>query len=216
MQRITPLVNDQYYHIFNRGTEKRKIFTQSRDYNRFLQTFFYYQFTNLKKSFSKLTKSELELFKPFGDEKQVEIICYVLMPNHFHFIIKQLKEGGISSFISKFCNSYSKYFNTKYSRVGPLFQARFKAVLIDTDEQLIHVSRYIHLNPIVSGLTKNLADYRWSSYHEYLTGKNLICSIHEVLNLFSSLNDYKNFTEAQIDYGTTLEILKHKTIDIDE
>ena len=216
MQRITPLVNDQYYHIFNRGTEKRSIFTQSRDYNRFLQTFFYYQFTNLKKSFSKLTKSELELFKPFGDEKQVEIICYALMPNHFHFLIKQLKEGGISSFISKFCNSYSKYFNTKYSRVGPLFQARFKAVLIETDEQLIHVSRYIHLNPIVSGLTKDLNSYQWSSYLEYISGQAIICSLKEILNFFPSPKKYQEFVQDQIDYGTTLEILKHRTIDIDD
>lgn len=213
MLRVTPLVNEQYYHIFNRGNEKRDIFTQNRDFKRFLRTFFYYQFTSNKKSLSKLTKQEFESIYFLNGEKKVEIICYVLMPNHFHFLLKQLKDGGISSFISKFCNSYSKYFNTKYRRVGSLFQARFKAVLIESDEQLMHVSRYIHLNPVVSGIVKKPEVYQWSSYSEYISGINFFSSPQDVLGLFASKEEYKEFVEAQIDYGTTLEILKHSTID---
>src|SRR3989344_3190174 len=169
--RITPLVNGQFYHIYNRGTEKRNIFTQSRDYARFQKSFYYYQFQGPKPSFSKFTKSDLDLFKPDPNRKIVEVICYCLMPNHFHFLIRQLKDGGIPIFISQLSNSYTKYFNTKYERVGALFQGAFKAVLIESDEQLVHLSRYIHLNPIVSNLAKDLNHYYWSSYLEYINGQ---------------------------------------------
>ncbi|OGE64776.1 hypothetical protein A3I48_00160 [Candidatus Daviesbacteria bacterium RIFCSPLOWO2_02_FULL_36_7] len=214
--RTTPLVIGEYYHIFNRGNEKRNIFTQPRDYKRFLKTFHYYQFTGPKPSFSRFAKSDLNSFKPNQDKKLVEIICYCLMPNHFHFLVRQLKEKGISVFISQLCNSYTKYFNTKYTRVGALLQGAFKSVRVETDEQLVHLSRYIHLNPIVSGLTKNLNLYPWSSYHEYLTSNGIICSKNIVLDLFPSNKKYQEFVEAQVDYGTTLEILKHRVIDIND
>ena len=139
--RITPLVSGEYYHIYNRGSEKRDIYTQPRDYTRFQKTFYYYQFSDPKPKFSQFKKSNL--FKPLLNEKLVEIICYCLMPNHFHFLIKQLKEKGISIFLSQLSNSYTKYFNVKYGRIGPLLQGAFKAVRIETDEQFIHVSRYI-------------------------------------------------------------------------
>ena len=140
------------------------------------------------------------------------------MPNHFHFLIRQLKENGISKFMSQISNSYTKYFNTKYNRIGPLFQGAFKAVLIESDEQLIHVSRYIHLNPVVSGLIKNLEDYRWSSYLEYIKPNDTFCSINEILGFFTpnERKRYKEFVEAQIDYGRKLEKIKHQLIDIDE
>src|SRR3990167_5879702 len=154
--RVTPLSTDEFYHIYNRGSEKRDVFTQQKDYKRFVKTFFYYQFLDPKPSFSKFSTSELNIHKPNLTNKLVEIICYCLMPNHFHFLIRQLKDNGISIFMSQLSNSYTKYFNTKYNRVGALFQGTFKAVLVESDEQLLHLSRYIHLNPIVSGLVKDL------------------------------------------------------------
>lgn len=213
--RVTPLVTGEYYHIFNRGNEKRDIFTQTRDYKRFLQTFYYYQFTGPKQSFSKYAKSDLNSFKPEAEKRLVEIICYCLMPNHFHFLVKQLKDNGVSIFLSQISNSYTKYFNTKYTRVGALLQGVFKNVQIETDEQLIHISRYIHLNPVVSGLVKKPEEYKWSSYPEYITQKPFLCSINEAMNLFSSPQKYQEFVEEQIDYGITLEILKHRAIDAD-
>ena len=148
-----------------------------------LKTMFYYQFMGPRPSFSKFSKSEIAPLKPLSEEKMIEIICYCLMPNHIHFLIRQLKENGISKFMGQISNSYTKYFNTKYTRVGPLLQGPFKAVLIESDEQLIHVSRYIHLNPIVSGIVKNLEDYPWSSYLEYIKPIGLepmgfMCYIH--------------------------------------
>ncbi|TSC86050.1 MAG: hypothetical protein G01um10147_988 [Microgenomates group bacterium Gr01-1014_7] len=214
--RITPFVSGEYYHIYNRGSEKRKIFTQPRDFTRFLKTLFYYQFTGPRPSFSKFAKSQLNLSKPLGEEKIVELVCYCLMPNHFHFLIRQLKDNGISKFMGQISNSYTKYFNIKYSRVGPLLQGAFKAVLIESEEQLIHVSRYIHLNPVVSGIVNKPDDYSWSSFPEYMHPTSNLCVSNEILGLFSSREKYKEFVEAQIDYGKKLEQMKHAFIDIEE
>ena len=214
--RTTPLVNDYFYHIYNRGADKRNIFLQLRDYRRFFQTFNYYRFIGPKPRFSKFAKSDLISFSPDPKKKLVDIVCYCLMPNHFHFLIKQLRNNGVSTFISQICNSYTKYFNTKNRRIGPLFQGAFKAVLIETDEQLIHVSRYIHLNPIVSGVAHDLNSYFWSSYYEYVSGKESICSTGYVLDLLPSRTGYQKFVEEQIDYGITLELLKHQTIDLEK
>ena len=117
--------------------------------------------------------------------------------------------------MSQLSNSYTKYFNIRYKRVGPLLQGAFKAVRIESQEQLIHVSRYIHLNPVVSGLTKKPEDYLWSSYLEYTQTNNLFCIPFEILNLFSSREKYTQFVEDQIDYGTTLEFIKHHLVDED-
>ncbi len=214
--RLVPLVTGEFYHIYNRGTEKRKIFTQPRDYKRFLKTFYYYQFLGPKPSFSKFAISDLQIFKPKLNEKIVEIICYCLMPNHFHFLIRQLKDGGITKFMSQISNSYTKYFNTKYTRVGALLQGSFKSVLIESEEQLLHLSRYIHLNPIVSGLVELLDEYTYSSYSEYVQGVNLYCNLDEILGYFNSNKEYIEFVEDQIDYGKSLEILKHSTIDVED
>lgn len=211
--RTIPLVPGEIYHIYNRGNDKRNIFTQPRDYSRFQKTFYYYQFVGPKPKFSDFTKSKLQTLNPLKNERWVELMCYCLMPNHFHFLIKQLKENGIAKFLSDISNSYTKHFNIKYNHSGALLQGVFKSVRVETDEQLTHVSRYIHLNPIVTGLVKNLEDYRWSSYLEYITGNTFLCSSKEILNMFPSKEDYKKFVEDQIDYGTTLEILKHQIIE---
>lgn len=212
--RIIPLVTEEIYHIYNRGTEKRDIYLQPSDFKRFVQTFSYYQFSQAKIKFSQFTKQKLSSILTLPDNKQVEIICFCLMPNHFHFLIRQTKEGGISIFMSQLSNSFTKYFNVKYKRVGALLQGTFKAELIQNDEQLIHTSRYIHINPIVSGLVKSLENYKWSSYQEYITNQSVICSIDKVLELFSSPADYIEFVQSQIEYGTSLEVLKHKAIDL--
>lgn len=211
--RIIPLVNGQFYHIYNRGVEKRRIFENRRTYTRFLQAASYYQLKGPKPKFSNFIK--YKLFEPDPNEKIVDIICYCLMPNHFHFLIKQLKEGGVSEFISKLINSYTKYYNIKFDRVGPLLQGQFKAVLIESDEQLIHVSRYIHLNPVSSFLVKKPEDYEWSSYNEYLNGKG-ICAKNEILNFFKSAKDYKKFVDDQINYAQKLELIKHQLLDAED
>lgn len=210
--RITPFVNGEFYHLYNRGLEKRDIFEGTRDYSHFIQTMFYYQIQNPKPKFSTYRHSKIFPVDPI--KKIVDIICYCLMPNHFHILVKQLKDGGVQEFIRKFVLSYTKYRNLKYNHQGPLFNGPFKAVRIETDEQLIHVSRYIHLNPLVSLLTKDLKLYPWSSYHNYLNSndKSIVVK-EEILNFFKSPKEYKKFVLDQADYGRTLELLKHATID---
>ncbi|RJP46388.1 MAG: hypothetical protein C4584_01650 [Armatimonadetes bacterium] len=210
--RIFPFVNDQYYHVYNRGSEKRSIFEGRRDYSRFLKTLDYYQLDGPKPKLSKYFK--YQKVKLDQKKKIIEIICYCLMPNHFHFLIKQVKDGGITEFLGKISNSYTKYFNTKYNRIGPLLQGEFKAVLIEDDSQLIHVSRYIHLNPLTSFVIKDLNNYQWSSYREYIRNTNdQICNKDIVMSLFKSPETYQQFVMDQADYGQQLETIKHQLID---
>lgn len=210
--RFIPFVNGQTYHVYNRGVEKRRIFENRRTHSRFLQTAQYYQLEGPKPKFSNFIKRKL--FKPDPNKKIVEILSYCLMPNHFHFLIKQLKDGGVSEFISKLTNSYTKFYNIKFNRVGPLLQGQFKAVLIESDEQLVHVSRYIHLNPLVSYLVKDLDQYEWSSYKEYIgTRNNGICTKEDILDSFKTFQSYKLFVLDQASYATDLERMKHKLLD---
>lgn len=209
--RTIPLVNGQFYHIYNRGVEKRRVFENRRCYTRFLQAIKYYQLTGPKPKFSNSFNNTF--FHPDPDKKIVDVISYCLMPNHFHLLIKQMTEGGISEFVSKLINSYTKFYNVKYNRVGPLFQGQFKAVLIESDEQFIHVSRYIHLNPIASFLVNDLDDYEWSSYREYTDNSKGICAKEEILGFFKDPKSYKKFCLDQIEYAQTLELIKHQLID---
>ena len=209
--RIFPFVNGHYYHIYNRGVEKRIIFEKNRDCSRLIKTTRYYQLIGPKPRLSKFLLGSI--FKPDSTKKIVDIICYCLMPNHFHFLIKQLKEGGITEFVSKLSNSYTKFYNTKYSRVGPLLQGEFKAVLIENDEQLIHTSRYIHLNPVASFLVKELRNWRWSSYLEYINLKDGFCAKEDILSFFKSHKDYEKFVLDHVDYAQKLELIKHQLLE---
>ena len=178
--------NGAYYHIYNRGNRKQPIFLQTRDYERFLEKIVEY-----KKKFP------------------LRIISYCLMPNHLHFLLQQLSSNSISQFLSILCNSHSRYFNVKYETVGSLFQGRFKAKRVDKDEYLIHVSRYIHLNPVElfsfankEFLIKQLLIYRWSSLRCFLTGKTTdIVDPLPILKYFStkdSVKDYRDFVISNI------------------
>lgn len=212
--RITPFVNDNFYHIYNRGVEKRQVFMIDRDYERFIQTLYYYQFSGPKPRFSTRGRFRSNTFNK--NPKIVEIICYCLMPNHFHLLLKQLGDNGIQEFLSKVINSYTKYFNTKHKRVGPLFQGQFKAVAIESDEQLLHLSRYIHLNPFVAEITKDWQNYPYSSITEFISNETSMCSINEILAFFKNPEKYKSFVSDQEDYGLQLARIQHLLIDIDD
>lgn len=137
------------------------------------------------------------------------------MPNHFHFLLKQENEVGISKYLSDFQNSYTRYFNINHNRTGPLFMDQFKAVRIESEQQLIHVSRYIHLNPYSGFLTKNLTElenYPWSSFKNYLLQENL-AEYKIILDLFSSKDKYKSFVLDQADYQRKLKRIEHLTLE---
>jgi putative transposase len=205
------LANNEVYHVINRGVEERETFLDKRDYSRFLKSFIYYQKANPPVRFSFKKRVDKRRFSNLDD--LVEIICYCLMPNHFHFLLKQIKDDGISLFISRLTNSHTRYFNTRHRRTGHLFQGPFKAVRIENDEQLIHVSRYIHLNPVVGFLVKNPKGYLYSSYLEYLGGEKGICQKELVLAQFSSSKHYEKFVLDQKDYALELKKIQRLAIE---
>lgn len=137
------------------------------------------------------------------------------MPNHFHLLIKQNTDNGISRFMRLTINSYARYYNTKYKRVGSLFQGMFKAVHIETDEQLLHISRYIHLNPLVSHIIneQDFLSYPYSSLPEYINNQGYISNPVPILNHFSKKQSYLKFVLDQADYGKELEKIKHLTLE---
>ena len=187
------------------------IFITNRDYERFLDTFRYYLDEKIEVSFSKSTRDEKDAIpkKPI-----VEIISYCLMPNHFHFLLKQNYDNGIRDFIRKTTNSYAKYFNVKRKRKGPIFEGKFKAIRVETSEQLLHLSRYIHLNPVVSYITRDINSYKWSSYNEFLGTANVqICSKSIILDQFESPESYERFVLDHEDYGKKLEEIKHELLE---
>lgn len=217
--RKVPLISGQVYHVVNRGVASQPIFISEWNYKRALETILYYQNVDipLKYSFYKRLQKERkrEYLNQISRNKNysVDIISYCLMPNHIHILLKQLKDGGISSFMSNFSNSYTRYFNTKNKREGHLFQGKFKAVRISTDEQLLHITRYIHLNPYTSYIVKCLEvleSYAYSSLPEYLDSKlRGVCNKNLVLGHFRSRDYYKKFIYDQADYQRKLDRIKH-------
>lgn len=218
------LATNEIYHIFNRGVERRQIFTHKWEYQRALDTISYYRFLEPPIRYSKYIvlekKKRIQLLDALlTSQLQVDILAFCLMPNHFHLLLKQTANSGISRFVFKFCDSYSKYFNVKHDRVGPLFQGPFKAVRVESEEQLIHLSRYIHLNPISSFLIKEpeLDSYPWSSLPEYLAPlKNTLSNPKLIGGLFKSPSKYRDFVHDQIDYAQKLEHIKHLAFDAEE
>lgn len=212
---------DQAYHLLNRGVEQRFIFKNKRDYQRFLELTDFYRYQSPPLRFSFYNRLSIEEKSEFlkrlkeRSEPLVEIITYCLMPNHFHFLVRQLEDSGISDFMRNLQNSFARYFNTKYQRSGPLFQSMFKAVRIETDEQLVHVSRYIHLNPVTAFLLEpnELKNYCWSSFPGYLNPGLLEDFVNPkmVLDFFKSWKDYEKFVYDQANYQRELQKIKELT-----
>ncbi len=217
--RLTPLVTNQYYHAFNRSINKEPIFIKASSCDRAIQTISYYSFENPPIRLSYFLaqgphkRNEIMQNVKKNSARLVDIITYCLMPNHYHLLLKQVSEDGISKFISLFQNSYTRYFNTKFLRQGHLFQGQFKVVRIEDNEQLIHVHRYIHLNPHTSFVVKTLAyleKYAYSSLPEYISGNNNdICAKAAILEQFPSISAYKEFLWDQADYQRKLDQVKH-------
>ncbi len=139
----------EYYHLYNRGVDKRSIFNDVHDRNR-LAYLLYLANGDVKFDFQKIFResSIAEIFALDVGEPLVNICAWVFMDNHFHILVKEIKEGGVSKFMQNLCGAYSKYFNTKHKRTGALFEGRFKAIHANTDIYLKYLFSYIHLNPV--------------------------------------------------------------------
>lgn len=168
-----------YYHIYNRGNGKENIFLKDEDY------LFY-----------------LKRLKTYLQKHGVKLLAYCLMPNHIHLLVQQEKDTPIFKFISSLHTSYAKFINKKYDKVGHLFQDRFKQVIIESDEQLLHLSRYIHLNPVMGEMIARPEDFGWSSYREYIgSGGFSLCNQDLIKGLLGEENftkKYREFVEAEI------------------
>ncbi len=218
--RLEPFLNNYIYHVFNKTIDKKIIFANEDYCNHFYQTLRYYRSTKASKSFSqlkKLEKTSLEdLLKKVSLKKyfKVSILAYAFMPTHYHLLIRQKQENGISKYISDVINSLTHYYNIKNERKGPIFLPKFKSVMVKTDEQLIHVTRYIHLNIYSSGMINKIADlinYSWSSYVNYLGKKDDdLVENATVLALFNFNKDrYKKFVESNAEHQKNLEMVKY-------
>lgn len=212
-------MSGQIYHVFSRSIAKFVIFNNERELARITETIGYYQY---EKPVTKLSRyleikdssrrSKTDMFA--GKDKIVEIIAYCIMPTHIHLVLKQLKENGISTFVGNVLNSYTKYFNTKHERKGPLWEARFKSVLVENDEYLLHLTRYVHLNPVTAELVNAPEDWKASSYDEYISEKpsnGRICKYDHILNTKPDL--YRQFVEDRISYQRELAKIKSLMLD---
>jgi putative transposase len=178
--------NGEIYHVYNRGVEKRKIFLDDKDYLRFIHDLFEFNDTSPAGKFFIFGGGTSEYAGKKKRELLVEILAFCLMPNHYHLLLKQLQNGGITKFMKKLDTGYTMYFNKIKKRVGPLFQGVFKAVSIDKQAQFYHIPYYIHLNPVELAASnwkeegikspqkveEFLKTYRWSSHLDYIGKKN--------------------------------------------
>jgi putative transposase len=195
-------LNGGYYHIYNRGVEKRDIFLDDQDYTVFLGLF---------KKYLAGEKAKINNGRVFESlNQEVTLLSYCLMPNHFHMLIRQETNDGIVRFMRRVATSYVMHFNKKYDRVGALFQGNYKASHVDADSYLHHISRYIHLNP------KDYKHWPYSSYGYYLGNKKASwINPQPILDLFDNNNQqYASFVADYIDMKAELEFIKYQLADL--
>lgn len=205
--RKIKFANDEYYHIFNRGVDKRKIFSDKKDLFRFFQSMNEFNVINpigsiYENSFRKGQSKQLGS-SASKQEKLVNFVCHCLNPNHYHFILEQLVDRGIEKYMQRLGTGYTKYFNNKHKRTGSLFQGKFKAAHINSNEYLLHVSAYVNLNDKVHQLgskaSKLTSKLSMSSWKEYVKNdKNGFCEKGIILEQFNNPKEYKGFVETSL------------------
>lgn len=211
MKRNIIFPSGEIFHICNKSIANYGIFKDLNNAQRFINVLDYYNSKLILKSFShfllknKNFKCESLLYPK--EQSYVKFIAYCIMPDHYHLLIKILNKNYLSKYIGDLENSFSKYFNIKFARKGPLWQSSFRAVHISTNKQLLHISRYIHINPTSSNLVERPEDWFFSSYKDYIVDENVLKTyVGEI-----SIKDpkyYQKFTEDQIDYQRKLKSIK--------
>lgn len=225
MIRKEALVTGQYYHIVSRSIAGYKVFNTDRDYQRLIEAIRFYRYSDLGIKFSCYLKYS-EKVRQLVDTRLsqsdgkflVEIIAFCIMPTHIHLLLRQITNKGISIYLSNLLNSYTRYFNTKHKRKGPLWEGRFKNTLVRTDEQFLHLTRYIHLNPVSVSLVEKPEGWEFSSYSEYLQPKNRrqnknICEFRDVIDFTPKV--YQEFVEDRIAYQRELSKIKKLLLEDD-
>jgi len=186
---------DSFFHVYARGINKSKIFLDESDYLFFLGLFNRYLSPDEKKNSAGLSYPNFY--------NKVDLLAYCLMPNHFHLLVFQRQSHELTACMQSIMTSYSRFFNTKYKRTGPLFESRFRASLISDDIYLEHISRYIHLNP------RDWEDYEYSSLPYYLQrAQESWLRPDRILAEFRGPNDYKQFVSDYVENKKMIDIIK--------
>lgn len=215
------LVSGKIYHIYNRGVDKRDVFMDDEDRFRFIHDLFEFNDENPSLNIGDVLSSKKLKFLEVGlpeikrrpRKVLVEILAFCMMGNHYHLIVRQKAENGITEFMRKLGTGYTNYFNQKYERTGALFQGRFKSVCIKDDSHLMYLPIYIHLNPLdfkfyewrekkinnYKEAIEFLDSYRWSSYMDYTGQKNFPSLIKKDF-ILSRIGNEKKFKKEIIDW----------------
>lgn len=217
--RRDALVEGKIYHIISRSIAGFKIFNRPADFKRIIKALEFYNHIKSVIKFSNFLalspRKQKKIQRDLNDSRSkiVQITTYCIMPTHIHLILKQLKEGGISRLMKNLLDSYTRYFNVKYKRKGPLWESRFKNVLVKKDEQLLHLTRYVHLNPVSAHLIEKPEDWKYSSYQEYTHKKipHRICDYSDLLEI--NTTEYRKFVNNQISYQRELAKIKNLLLD---
>ena len=215
-------MENQVYHIFSRSIANFQIFNNDRDYQRMLMLLCYFRIENPPTKFSyfirQKTANNLGFFTVLDSmakdqQNIIQLIAYCLMPTHIHLIVKQVVNQGVSKYLKNALDGYTRYFNTCHKRKGPLWEGRFQNVPVEDDEQLLHLTRYLHLNPVTASLVKNPEDWKFSSYLEYLGDETQrkFCSYDELLQIIPKR--YRKFVEEHTNYQKALCKIKSLCID---
>lgn len=204
--RKTPFVQGEFYHIYNRGVDKRNVVQDIYDTERFIQSM---RIFNTIEPVGSIFEQQFKTAPQISQEKSqlVRIVCYCLNPNHYHFLLEEIADGGISEFMKRLGGGYTKYFNEKYSRNGSLFQGRFKSVHVNSNAYLQHLSAYINLNYLVHRLGRptSKSDTWQSSWDEYVNTdsirkkhKSQLCSNEIITGNFKTPADYETFAKETV------------------
>lgn len=220
-RRTQILATGEIYHIYNRSVGKEEILSRLGQLHRALNIADFYRYPQqLRYSrFRLLPKAIKQAYEENFRQKDplVDIYAFAFMPNHFHFLLGQNTDGGVKDFVKKLQTSFSKFFNLKTDRTGNLFQSSFKGKRIVTDEDFLHISRYVHLNPVTSFLIdyKDLNKYPWTSFPFYAhpAQKQTIVNTSKILGHFKSRDQYLQFVADQVDYQRTLGAIKYLITD---
>lgn len=208
--RKVALSTDEYYHILNRGVDKRPIFQDKQDLERFFLSLTAFNFVDPIGSIYEQSRGGPTAKPEAGKNKRlVDIICYCLNHNHYHLLLKQVSDNGISEFMKRLGGGYTWYFNNRHKRNGSLFQGKFKSVHIDSNEYLLHLSAYVNLNNRQdSNFAKSISK---SSWEEYLGNEVMpVCDKEIILEQFKSINEYKTFALSSLeDIIQTKALLKN-------
>jgi putative transposase len=191
--RKQPIITGKYYHIYNRGVEKRDIFNNKKDLYRFIESMSEFNRSDVIVSLANLRKTNQIAPKALSGEPLVAIVAYCLNPNHFHFVLKQLIDGGIAKFMQKLQSGYTSYFNIKNSRTGSLFQGTFKSQIMGSENYFNKIIGYVNKNYQVHNIPKDKEELVFASDYEYENDKFKIVSKIEGKKMLEIFDGPKNF-----------------------